>query len=131
MKRRRRCLYTSILKDWRLKDSGKVEARRELESQSLQFKNILANELTRNFSDLTMNECLESGNRVLHVKQILGELEIFNSPVYICDDKETEVIYRYFFIIWRVAFMFCHNIEHWVPLHSKNWHLKNFFFFFL
>ena len=41
--------------------------------------NVLANEVARHFSNLTVKACWESAKRVLHAKHALGGITDFNS----------------------------------------------------
>ena len=50
-----------------------IEAGREFQFFEVMGTNVLANEVVRQFSNLTTKECWESAKRVLRAKHALGE----------------------------------------------------------
>ena len=56
-----------------------MAAGRELQFLEVILTYVLANEVVRQFSNLTAKECWESAKRVLHAKRTLGGITDFNS----------------------------------------------------
>ena len=52
---------------------GKIGPGREFQFLEVMGTNVLANEVVRNFSNLTAKECWESAKRLLRAKHALGE----------------------------------------------------------
>ena len=61
----------------------KIEAEREFQFLEVMGTNVLANEVVRHFSSLTVKACWKSAKRVLHAKHSLGEITDFNSSEHL------------------------------------------------
>ena len=60
-----------------------MEAGREFQFLEVIVTNVLANEVVRDFSNLTSKECWESAKRVFRAKHALGGITDFNSSEHL------------------------------------------------